>query len=78
MIELTAVTTDRIILQGPVNQPLLDRLVIRTRPSPIRPLLPSSPLIGNYFALTPTHQVVWWIVEADVDVLEGRFYAASS
>ena len=72
MIELTAMTTDRIILQGLVNQPLLDRLVIRTRPSPIRPLLPSSPLIGNYSALTLTHQIIWWMVEADVDILKGR------
>ena len=50
-----------------------------TRPSPTRPpSLPSPPLIGNYSAVTPTHQIVWWMVEADVDVLESWAYAASS
>ena len=50
-----------------------------TKPSPIRPLLLPSPLlIGNYSAVTPTHRVVWWMVEADVDVFESRAYAASS
>ena len=34
--------------------------------------------LGNYFAITPAHQVLWWIVEADVDVLEGWAYVASS
>ena len=29
-------------------------------------------LIGNCSAFTPIHRVIWWIVEADVDVLEGR------
>ena len=27
--------------------------------------------LENYSAVTPTHRVVWWIVEADVDVLES-------
>ena len=35
-------------------------------------LLLSSLLIGNYSAVTLTHRVVWYMVEADVDVLESR------
>ena len=34
--------------------------------------------LRNYSAVTFTHRVVWWMVEADVDVLESRAYAASS
>ena len=35
-------------------------------------LQPSPLLIGNYSAVTPTHWVVWWMVEANVDVPRVR------
>ena len=28
--------------------------------------------LGNYFAVTPIHWIVWWMIEADVDMLESR------
>ena len=34
--------------------------------------IPQATCLGNYSAVTPTHRVVWWMVEADVDVLESR------
>ena len=53
--------SDRIILQGPVIQLLLDYLVIRTRPSPIRPSLLSSPLIGNCLHPYSSSRMVEWL-----------------
>ena len=32
----------------------------------------------DYFAITPAHRAVWWLVEADTDILKSRAYAASS
>ena len=37
-------------------------------------LLPSSLLIGNYSTITPAYRVVWYIVEADVNILKSQTY----
>ena len=40
--------------------------------------IPQATCLGNYSVVTPTHRVVWWMVETDVNVLESCAYAASS
>ena len=34
--------------------------------------IPQATYLGNYFAVIPTHWIVWWMVKANVDVLESQ------